>query len=93
MTRQLRSARGTNGLILANGGVATYQHVLILSRNPRVDNSPYPTTNPLPETLTAEYPSPAIAENPEGEAIIEVGFLSPPSRSLSPSLHLLTPSP
>ncbi|RMZ77563.1 hypothetical protein DV737_g4291, partial [Chaetothyriales sp. CBS 132003] len=70
MTRALRSGRGKNGLILANGGNLTYQFVICLSSQPRKDGGPYPKKNPLPETIT-NVPVPSIDENPEGEAIIE----------------------
>jgi hypothetical protein len=70
MVRQLRDHKGTNGLVLANGGVATYQHVVILSSNPRADGSPYPQQAPLPEYVD-DLPVPQIAETPEGEAVIE----------------------
>lgn len=51
MTRCLRRARGKkmNGLILANGGTVTYQHVVCLSSVPRADGKPYPQVPPLPE--------------------------------------------
>jgi hypothetical protein len=68
MTRQLRTgSRGTNGLILANGGVVTYQYVVCLSTKPR--SSPYPAKNPLPEHL--DTPAPKVNLKPEGEATIE----------------------
>ncbi|RMD40494.1 hypothetical protein DV735_g4635, partial [Chaetothyriales sp. CBS 134920] len=70
MTRALRSGRGKNGLILANGGVLTYQFVICLSSQPRKDGGAYPQKNPLPETVT-NVPVPRIEENPEGEAVIE----------------------
>lgn len=80
MTRQLRSKRTSNkpvnGLVLANGGVVTYQHVVCLSTSPRPDNSPYPTTNPLPQTLPVS-PSIPIKAEAQGSAIIEVRALSP----------------
>jgi hypothetical protein len=74
MTRKLRAGNGTTGLILANGGVLTYQHVICLSSKPRADNQPYPDHNPLPSILKPSVP-PIIAETAEGEAIIEVRFL------------------
>ena len=56
MTRQLRSKKGQvsdrknagvlNGLILANGGVLTYQHVVCLSTKPRSDGKEYQNGNP-----------------------------------------------
>ncbi|EED23569.1 conserved hypothetical protein [Talaromyces stipitatus ATCC 10500] len=72
IVRQLRkpSSKKQHGLVLANGGVLTYQHVICLSRHPRKDGGTYPTTNPLPETLT-DLPMPKILENAEGEATIE----------------------
>jgi len=56
-------------LVLANGGVATYQHVVCLSAQPR--NSPYPEEDPLPKILDDE-PVPPIDEKVTGEATIEV---------------------
>jgi hypothetical protein len=76
MTRQLRQGRGSNGLILANGGVVTYQHVICLSTQPRCDGSPYPDQNPLPDVIT-DVPVPPIDEQAEGEAIVEVSPGSP----------------
>jgi Thiolase-like protein type 1 additional C-terminal domain len=72
MTRQLRTGnKGKHGLILANGGVITYQHVICLSSQPRRDGSPYPAKNPLPETIQ-DVLVPPIDAQPEGEAVIEV---------------------
>jgi hypothetical protein len=70
MVRELRKGNIRNGLVLANGGVATYQHVICLSNRPR--NSPYPTENPLPGLLE-DGSVPEIDETVEGEAVIEVG--------------------
>ncbi len=69
MVRVLRKGEHRNGLVLANGGVVTYQHVVCLSSLPRT--SPYPDHNPLPELLMDE-PVPKVDEKVEGEAIIEV---------------------
>jgi hypothetical protein len=74
MARKLRAGNGTTGLILANGGVLTYQHVICLSSRPRADGQTYPAYNPLPSILETPTP-PIIAETAEGEAIIEVRFL------------------
>ena len=71
MVRYLRSGRARNGLVLANGGVASYQHVVCLSTLPRKDRVAYPKENPLP-SLIRDMPVPQIATKPEGEAIIEV---------------------
>jgi len=73
MARKLRAGSGTHGLILANGGVLTYQHVICLSSKPRADNLPYPAHNPLPSILEHNS-TPAVDETAEGEAIIEVSY-------------------
>ena len=71
MTRQIRAGNGTNGLVLANGGMMTYQHVICLSSSPRRDGLPYPETPPLPDVVT-DVPVPAVDVEAEGEAAIEV---------------------
>jgi hypothetical protein len=79
MTRQLRQRKSTgvdsNGLILANGGVMTYQHVVILSSRPKQDRSPYPSADPLSADPSKD-PAPTIEEEAKGEAIIEVRLLA-----------------
>ena len=82
MVRQLRAGKGQNGLVLANGGVATYQHVNCLSVKPRKDDSGYPQQNPLPEYVE-DLPVPQIAAEAEGEAVIEVCLLFPSLMSLT----------
>lgn len=72
MVRQLRRGDGTNGLILANGGVLTYQHVVCLSSRPRQDGRPYPPIDPLPPVVT-DIPVPSIALQAQGECTVEVG--------------------
>jgi hypothetical protein len=90
MTRQLRqkksSGTDSNGLILANGGVMTYQHVVILSSKPRKDGTSYPSAKPL-SANPAKDPSPTIEEEAKGEAIIEVRLLLYRSRGHYWSLH------
>jgi hypothetical protein len=71
MTRQLRKGAGRTGLVLANGGVVTYQAVVCLSRSPRRDGLPYPSANPLPPT-TAGVQTPPVDASAEGDAIVEV---------------------
>lgn len=72
MVRQLRSpGNKKHGLILANGGVLTYQYVICLSSRPRDDPLPYPKSNPLPEVLK-DVPAPVVDETADGEAVIEV---------------------
>jgi len=71
MVRRLRKGDGVHGLVLANGGVMTYQHVVCLSSRPHSAGSPYPDRNPLPEVLTS-VGVPPVEVQAEGEAIIEV---------------------
>ena len=68
MTRQLREGRGTKGLVLCNGGVLSYQHVVILSSAP--PSSTYPTENPLPGQI-ADVEVPEMEVQAEGEAVVE----------------------
>ena len=71
MTRALRKGKSQKGLILANGGVLTYQHAICLSNRPRRDGSAYPDRDPLPSHIV-DVPVPTISAEAEGEAIIEV---------------------
>lgn len=71
MVRRLRSGHGRNGLVLANGGVLTYQYAICLSSQPRKKGSSYPDRNPLPSHVT-DLPVPVISAQADGEAIIEV---------------------
>lgn len=70
MVRELRKGSMQNGLVLANGGVATYQYAVCLSTKPRKDNSPYPEKNPLPAVIT-DIPVPEVDAIAEGEATVE----------------------
>ena len=74
MVRQLRNGNGLDGLILANGGVLTYQHALCLSSQPRTSGIPYPSRNPLPEIIT-DISIPPVDSLVKGKAIIEVSIL------------------
>lgn len=69
MTRNLRERTPTYGLVLANGGTMTYQHVLLLSAV--APSQPYPSKNPLPPIIT-DIPVPDIVQKANGEAVIEV---------------------
>lgn len=69
MTRQLRDGKGDKGLVLCNGGVLSYQYVVILSKEPRKDGF-YPTDNPLPPQIT-DVPVPELVFDPDGEAVVE----------------------
>ena len=71
MVRKLRTGHGQIGLILANGGVLTYQHALCLSTGPRRRGSAYPEMNPLPSHMT-DIPAPEVTIHAEGEAVVEV---------------------
>ncbi|KIV98245.1 hypothetical protein PV10_01912 [Exophiala mesophila] len=66
MTRQLRTGKGRNGLILANGGFLSYQHVICLSTMRGRDGAPYPEKEILPEFIT-DIPAPPITATVEGE--------------------------
>ncbi|PBP25555.1 hypothetical protein BUE80_DR003461 [Diplocarpon rosae] len=68
MVRVLRRGESKTGLVLANGGMLTYQYVVCLSSQPRA--SPYPDRHPLPD-LVRDEPVPSIEESAEGEAVIE----------------------
>lgn len=70
MVHELRMKNNQHGLILANGGNATYQHVICLSSQPRKGGSPYPEKNPLPATIT-DVPAPKMDQEAEGEAMVE----------------------
>jgi len=73
MVRELRKGKARNGLVLANGGMVTYQYVVCLSNRPR--DFPYPENNPLPDLLEDEE-VPKVDEKAEGEVVIEVSFIS-----------------
>ena len=76
MTRQIRAGNGKTGLVLANGGVLSYQYAVVLSREPRKEGE-YPKENPLPQEIT-DVPAPEIVLDAEGEATVEVcGFWWP----------------
>lgn len=75
MTRQIRQGKGKHGLVLANGGVITYQYVVCLSKQPRKDGSPYPSKNPLPDIITT-IPVPPVDSQAEGAAVIEARDLT-----------------
>ena len=71
MIRELRKHEAKNGLVLANGGMVTHQHVVCLSTRPRRDGSPYPERNPLPHSVEDVF-CPPVDEKAEGEAVVEV---------------------
>lgn len=71
MVRELRKRKGDYGLVLANGGVLTYQHAICLGTQLRRVGSAYPEGNPLPRYVT-DIPIPPVTTQAEGEAIVEV---------------------
>lgn len=71
MVRRLRQGHDRHGLILANGGTLTYQHVVCLASKLRKDGLPYPDSKPLPDVIE-DMPVPFVALQPQGEATIEV---------------------
>ena len=83
MVHKLRGA-GTHGLIFANGGFATHNHAIILSRYP-------PPTDTFPqdydygrEAAAARKPAPAFTESYSGPAQIET-YSVPYGRAGRPS--------
>ncbi|KAJ5554713.1 hypothetical protein N7461_003183 [Penicillium sp. DV-2018c] len=69
MTRRLRQGSGRNGLILANGGVLSYQHAICISSSPPKEGTPYPDSEVLGR---GEYdPIPPVDFEAEGPAKIE----------------------
>lgn len=79
MVRELRKGKGKYGLVLANGGTITHQHVVCLSTLSRKDGSPYPEKNPLPTHIITDVPVPTVDAQAEGEAVIEVNRIHFPS--------------
>ncbi|CAI7623675.1 unnamed protein product [Penicillium pancosmium] len=69
MARQLRGGSARNGLILANGGFLSYQHVICISNRPRRDGSQYPDSSIYNTTIPD--PIPPIDAEAEGKSQIE----------------------
>ncbi|KUI63541.1 hypothetical protein VM1G_10193 [Cytospora mali] len=69
MSRQIRSGTINTGIILANGGVLSYQHALCLSSRSKIASSPYPDS--LVSSSTVVGISPPIEAFSEGDARIE----------------------
>jgi hypothetical protein len=72
MTRAIRAGKGRKGLVLCNGGVMSYQHVVVLSKVPRTSGV-YPQESSLSHDST-NLAAPDIDERPEGGAEVEVRF-------------------
>lgn len=93
MVREMRNDTFQTGLVLANGGIMTYQYAVCLSKKPRKDNSPFPTEDILPAIIT-DIPIPEIDEIADGEATVEVTrFHAVPKlrRSMETDTHRHTP--
>lgn len=88
MTRQLRDGKGKGkkGLVLCNGGVLSYQYVIVLSKEPRKEGH-YPRENPLPQQIT-DVATPQLVLDAEGEAVVEVRKKRKGSRATF-SIHVL----
>lgn len=71
MTRQIRSGKIRNGLVLANGGVLSYQHAICLSSNRRTDGAEYTDSRKDSDAVVGGL-SPLVETFAEGEAIVEV---------------------
>ncbi|QRD87573.1 hypothetical protein F9C07_2278969 [Aspergillus flavus] len=70
MVRQLRRGQGQNGLILANGGILTYQHAICLSSRPPSNGIMYPNVQNAHQ-VAIEVPIPRVTHVAEGDAVIE----------------------
>lgn len=73
MSRQIRNGRFQTGLVLANGGVLSYQHAICLSSRARTNNSSYHDSR-LDCDAVVDGPAPAVQTFAEGEAVIEVSW-------------------
>ncbi|KAL6914781.1 hypothetical protein FSST1_012541 [Fusarium sambucinum] len=69
MVRVIRSGKHQNGLVLANGGVLSWQHALCLSAQPKRNCSPYQAQRLLDNGQTSQGPT--FTPEAQGEAIIE----------------------
>ncbi|KAF4975667.1 hypothetical protein FZEAL_7557 [Fusarium zealandicum] len=69
MTRKIRDKTHQTGLVLANGGVLSWQHAICLSAQPRRDHSPYSRQELLGQSRGAS--GPIFVDQAKGEALIE----------------------
>ena len=83
MVRQLREGRGLHGLVLANGGVVTYEHTVCLSSQSPKPGWAYPVHN-SPIESAVSVPSPEIELHPSGLGVIEVSSTLPIHAHISP---------
>lgn len=71
MSRQIRAGQIHNGLVLANGGVVSYQHAICLSSRQRPLRSDYPDSRGSSDMIVGDF-VPSIDTFADGEAIVEV---------------------
>jgi hypothetical protein len=69
VTRRLRDGKGRKAMVLCNGGVLSYQYVVVLGKEPRVDGE-YPKDSPLPEKIT-DVAVPEVVVDAQGDAVVE----------------------
>lgn len=74
MSRQIRTGKISNGLVLANGGVLSYQHAICLSSRQSKFRSEYPDSRNISDTVVGDY-VPSVDTFAEGEATVEVSGL------------------
>lgn len=75
MIRVIRDGKYQNGLVLANGGVLSWQHAICLSAQPRSDNSPYIMQAVLDNGERSQGPE--FTDQAQGQAVVEVCVLFP----------------
>ncbi|RGP78817.1 hypothetical protein FLONG3_3015 [Fusarium longipes] len=69
MVRVIRYGKHQNGLVLANGGVLSWQHAICLSSKPRRNGASYQKQEVLDNGQTSQ--GPAFTSQARGEAVIE----------------------
>ncbi|VTO91863.1 unnamed protein product [Fusarium graminearum] len=69
MVRVIRKGKYQNGLVLANGGVLSWQHAICLSAKPKRNGSAYEAQAVLDNGQTSQGPT--FTAQAQGEAIIE----------------------
>lgn len=70
MTRAIQSRKHRNGLVLANGGVLSWQHAICLSAQPQKNLAPYLIREILDNGQISQGPE--FSAQAQGEAMIEV---------------------
>ncbi|KAL5113138.1 hypothetical protein ACEQ8H_008997 [Pleosporales sp. CAS-2024a] len=69
VARRMRAGKGKKAMVLCNGGVLTYHHVLVLGTQPP-RNEAYPLDEPLPPVMR-HVGAPRMADEAVGEAVVE----------------------